>query len=134
MNIGVEITYLNSHLTIIGREIFRHALSKRGDQDPLPTRRPLPDLSEKIIDLALDGLDNDFRIHESRGPDDLLHDLSRGFRQFVSRRSSGDIKALLGKGLVFFKTEGTVVQGRRKSESIFHQGLLPGTVPTIHAD
>jgi hypothetical protein len=62
----------------IGGQVLGRALGQGGDEGPFPALRAVPDPGDEVLELALAGQDKDLGVHEARGPDDLLHDLSRG--------------------------------------------------------
>ena len=73
----MEIFDPDPSLTDIIRQILSHALCQRCDQDLIVAFHLLVDLSDEIVDLALHRTDLHSGVQQSRGPDDLLHDLPR---------------------------------------------------------
>ncbi|MCH8981834.1 hypothetical protein IH922_07430, partial [candidate division KSB1 bacterium] len=68
----MEVADAHTRLLQIVGEIFRHSLGEGGDQNPLTTSGPGAYLAQQIVDLALDRPDFDYRVDQSRGPNDLF--------------------------------------------------------------
>ena len=74
VDVGVKIADANAELLVELREVLRHPLRQRRDQDPLAARRPLPNLVQEIVDLPLHRTHVDGGVDETGRPDDLLDD------------------------------------------------------------
>ena len=73
VDLAVQVTHPQAEIEQVVGEVFGHLLGEGGDQHPLITLGPQPDLVHQIVDLALGRLDHDLRVDQPGGPDDLLH-------------------------------------------------------------
>ena len=90
------------------------------------------DLPQEVVDLALDGPDNDLRVHQARWADDLFNQLVADL-PLIGPGGCRDEDHLPDVGFEFGEGQRPVVQGRRQPEAEFHQGLFPGAVPAYMA-
>ncbi len=67
--------HLDPHLGQVIGQVLGHALGEGGHQRPLAAFDPLVNLMDQVVNLALGGLDDDLRVHQAGGADDLLHHL-----------------------------------------------------------
>ena len=131
LHIVVHIAHLDPRLGEVFGEILRHFLGQRRDQHALIARRPLVDLPNEIVDLPRHGAHFDSRIEQTRGTDDLLHDLV-GVVALIVRRGGGDIDRLPHPLLKLREFERAVVKRARQAEAVLHQIFLAGAVAVIH--
>ena len=129
----MEILHAHSHVAVVLCQLFRHSLGQGGDQDAIPLCDAVPDLSQKIVHLVLDGPHDNLRIHETRRPDDLLHHLAPRPLELVRSWGGRDVEELPHAVPEFVEGERPVVDGRRKSKAEFHQSLFPGSVAPVHS-
>ena len=115
---------------VIG-QIFRHFLGQGGHQAALALGDLGVDLADQIVDLTLHRANEDFRVQQTRGPDDLFHHLPRPL-PLVITGGGGDIDPLVDSVRKLLKFQGPVIKGRGQAEAVIHQGLFPGPVPTVH--
>ncbi len=128
----MEVAHPDPQVEIILGEIFRHPFRQGRHEDPFVPFNPLPDFPHQVVHLVAGRFDPDFRVHESRGTDDLLHQPGPGPLQLVSCRRGGHVDSLKGVGLELVEPQGPVVQGGRQAEPVRDQGFLPGPVPSEH--
>ena len=83
-------------------------------------------------DLALGGMDNDFRIDQSGWADDLLDDFPAGFFQLKFSRRGGDENHLVPHLLEFLELQRPIVQGAGQAEPVLDQHLLALPVAVVH--
>ena len=113
------------------RQVLSHLFGQCGDQHPLAALRPLPDLAQQIVDLALHRPNLDLRVQQTRGADDLLHHLACPL-PLVGPRGGGDIDGLVDAALELLEFQGAVIKGTGQAEAVLHQALLPGPVAVVH--
>ena len=113
-------------------EVLGHLLGERGDQGALAVLRPGADLVHQVVDLV-PGLPHlDLRIHDPRGPDDLLDD-PRRVGALEIPRSGRDHHHLRHDRQELVEGLGPVVERTRKPEPVLHERLLAGAVALVHA-
>ena len=117
---------------IIFRQFFRHSLGQGGHQDPFILLHPEPDLSQKIIHLILSSSNQNRRIDQPRGPDNLLYYCPPAPFHFIFSRCSGNIDSLMDPILKLREIQGSIIKGGGEPESKLNQSLLPGTIPPRH--
>ena len=127
----VHILHLDAGVFQIGGQVLRHLFGEGGDQHPLLPGRPVVDLADQIVDLALHGPHVDAGVQQSGGADDLLHDLPRPGALILPRRGR-DVHHLVDPLLEFLKFQRPVVKRAGEAEAVVHQGGLAGPVPVVH--
>ena len=85
VDVAVQVAHLDAEFQEVVREVLGHLLGERGDQDALVLLRARADLVHQVVDLALGRLDDDLRVDEAGGADDLLHDAVRRARARTCR-------------------------------------------------
>ena len=115
---------------VIG-QILRHFLGQGSHQAALALGDLGIDLADQVVDLPFYGANEDFRVQQARGPDDLLHHLARPLPLVVAG-GGGDIDPLVDSVGKLLKLQRPVVKGRGQAEAVVHQGLLSGPVPPVH--
>ena len=114
-----------------GGQILCHLFGQGGDEDALLPGCDLCDLAHEVVHLILDGPDLDLGVEQTRGADDLLHDLPRPL-QLIGRGRGGDADDLMDLGGEFVKGQGPVVKGGGQAEAVVHEGRLAGAVAVVH--
>ena len=132
VDVRMEVLHPDAEPFVVGGQVLRHPLGQGRHEDPLALRRPLADLAEQVVHLVGHGLDDDLRVHEARGPDDLLHDLPVGLSQLVGRRRRRDVDPLVREGLELVEAQRPVVEGGGEAETVVDEGLLPRPVAPVH--
>ncbi|OPY89290.1 MAG: hypothetical protein A4E73_03119 [Syntrophaceae bacterium PtaU1.Bin231] len=117
---------------VIAGEVFGHALGQRRHQHPFAASGAEADLGQEIVHLVLHRSDQDLRIGQARGPDDLLHDASLRLLHFVGGGSRRYVDGLPVEGLELFERQRAVVESGRKPETVLHERLLAGAVAAEH--
>ena len=112
-------------------EVLGHALGQRGDQDALVALDAGADLVEQVVDLALGGLDDDLRVDQAGGADDLL-DHAVGLAQLVLARGRREVHGLPDALEELVPLQRPVVHGRGQPEAVVHQGPLARHVALVH--
>ena len=133
VEVGVEP--LGAHPLFLqeAREVLRHPLRQRGDEDALPLLGPLADLDQQGRHLAARRLDAHHRVDEAGGPDELLdHFAARHGRLVVARRGR-DVHALAQLLLPLVEPQRAVVQGAGQPEPVLDQRALAAEVAGEHA-
>ena len=68
VDLGVQVPHADPHLDEVVGEILGHLLRERGDEDALGScSRPLADLLDQVVDLALRRADLDLGIDQPVG-------------------------------------------------------------------
>ena len=83
--------------------------------------------------MALHRANLHFRVHQTRGPDHLLHHHPGRLRQLIRPRCGRNVDRLMDAILELLEFQRTVVHGRGQPESVVHQVLLAAAVAEPHA-
>ena len=129
----MQIAGIDAHIAAILGQVFGHALGKGGHQHPLLAPDAFPAFSQQVFHLSLGGTQLHFRVHQPRGPDDLLGNDALGLVHLVFARCGRNVDHLMQQGTELVELQGTVVQGRGQAETIIHKGLLARAVAFEHA-
>ena len=86
-------------------QILGHFFGQRRDERALTLVRRGVDLADQIVDLPLDGADEDLRVEKTGGPDHLLSDLT-GAAALILRGRGGDIDGLMMRSVNSSKVSG----------------------------
>ena len=87
VDLGVEVLHPDAVLEEVVGEVLGHPLGQGGDQDALAALGPLADLAHQVVDLAGGRLQDDLRVDQAGGPDDLLDDVALGLAELVRARA-----------------------------------------------
>ncbi len=82
--------------------------------------------------MALCGMDDDFRIDQAGGTDDLLDDFAAGFFEFVFAGCRGDVDDLVPHRLEFLEFQRAIVERAGKTEAVIDQDRLTRAVAVVH--
>ena len=82
--------------------------------------------------MTLDGLQDNFGVHQSGGPDNLLHH-TISHTELVGARGSREIEFLAGPLEELIKPQRPVVHGAGQTETVFDQGSLARRIALIHS-
>ena len=113
-------------------EFLCHTFGKGGHKDSFTTMTTRQDLIHQVVDLVLAFADFNLRIQQSCRTDHLLNDHTFCLCQFEIGRGGTDVDYLINLFLELFKSQGTVVEGSRQTETIFHEITLTASVASIH--
>ena len=127
----MEVLHAHAAIRQVGGQVLGHALGQRGDQHPLALVHALADLLQQVVDLPLGGLDDDPRIDQAGGADDLLDDAVAALHLVVPR-SGGQVDGLPDAVLELGEGERPVVQGGRQAEAVIDQCALAGRIALVH--
>ncbi len=133
MNIRVQIHHLNPQRAVIIRQLLGHTLGEGRDQDACLPLDALANFIQQIVHLPGRRAHIDHRIHQTGGPNNLLHDNAAAHLQFIVRRRGRDIEDLVHPVAKLVKIERPVIHGRGQPEAVIHQVLLARAVAVIHA-
>lgn len=111
--------------------LLGHPLGERGDEDALVALGAALDLLEQVVDLALGRLDDDLRVDEAGGADDLLDD-AVGDAHLVAAGGRGEVDRLADALLELLPLERTVVHRRGQAEAVLDERALAGGVALVH--
>ena len=131
VDLGMQITHLDTVIGQVFAQLFRHALGQRGDEHTLVAPHPQVDLRHQVIDLIERRAHLEDRIDQSRGPNQLLDGLGR-VCLFVLARGGGNEDRLLHETLELDHLQRPVVQGRGQAESVLDQIFLARSIALEH--
>src|SRR5262245_55436699 len=112
----MQISDSDPQLLIVLSEILGHPFGQRRHEHPGTLSCTLSDFGQKIIDLAFDWPDLDWRIDQPRRTDDLLHDYATRHRQLVRPWRCRDEDGLPRPFFPFPERQRTIVERRRQPE------------------
>ena len=128
----MDVPVADADTVEILRQLFGHALGQRGDEYPLSLLGPELYLVHKVVYLIFGRPHGDGRVHQTRRPDELLHDGPFALGKLVVGRRSAHVNGSTRQRFELAEGEGTVVLGRREPETVLHEALLAGTVAAVH--
>ena len=128
----MQIAGLHAHVAAVVRQILGHTLRQGRDEHPLAMLDTLFALSEEVVYLALDRTHGNLRIHQPRGPDDLLGHKPLGGVELEAPRRGRHVDGLIHQIPELVKMQGSVIQSRRKAEAVVHERLFAGMVALVH--
>ena len=129
----MQVSDTNTKVRQIIGEIFGHLLGQRRDQNPFVIRRPCTNGFHEIVNLPLGWLDNNFRIDQARGANDLFDKLAASFSHFEIAGSGRQVHGLPDTLAEFFEGQGPVVQSGGKPETKVYEVPFPRSIPFEHA-
>ena len=127
----MQVLDLDAALGQVGREFLGHLLRQGGNEDTLVAFDANAHLLEKIIDLALGGLDDNERVDESRRANDLLDDTIGAF-EFVGAGGGREVDGLADALGELVPLERTVVHRGGQAEPVIDEGALTRHVSLEH--
>ena len=136
LHVAVQIVHFYFFLFEIRAEILRHALGERGHEHALVLGHTLLDARDEVVNLPARRLDRDLGIHKAGRANDLLHHLALrrlAHLYLIRTRRCRGINNLTNARIELLKTQRTVVDRRRQTESIIHQSFFPRRVAVEHA-
>ena len=81
VDVGVHVAHAHALFVHVFGEVFGHTLRQCRDQNAIALQRHLLAFGDDIIDLGLHRADDDRRIDEARGADDLFGEDAAGLLQ-----------------------------------------------------
>ena len=132
VDVGMDVTAADVQPGEVSVQLFRHAFGEGGHQYPLVAGRAAAYLFDEVIYLVEGGTYFDHGVGKAGGPDHLLHDDPFRALQLIFGRRGAHKDHLACQLFELLKFEGSVVDGRRQAEPIFHQHLLAGVVAAVH--
>ena len=130
-HIGVQVFHAHFQFAQVAGQALGHALGERRHQHAAALPRHLANFAQQVVHLIGGRADDDLRVEQARGADDLLHHLL-GALHLVGPGRGGDVDGLRDALLKFMELQGTVVERRRQAEAVVHQRALAGGVAVVH--
>ena len=127
----MHIFYLNAMVGEIIRQVLGHLLRQRCDQHALAPATAGVDLAQQVLDLPFHRLDDDTRVQQARGADDLFHDLC-GLCAFKIAGRGRNEHRLVQLRLKLLEFERAVVKCRRQAEAEVHKAFFAGVIAAVH--
>ena len=119
------------HAVQILGQVLGHALGERGDEGPIALLGREAHLGEDVVDLPLDGPQEYLRVHQARGPNDLLRHLGRA-GQLPGAGRGGHAEHLGDPLQKLVELQRSVVEGGGEPKAVLHQLLLAHPIPPVH--
>ena len=133
VDIRVHIAHADALLMHIFGEVFGHAFGERCDQRAIALQGRFATFGNEVIHLIFHRADDDGRVDQPRGADDLFGEHAACAFHFPFAGGGGDIDRLRAHCVPFFKPQRAVVDARWQAETIFGQGGFAVEVAFIHA-
>ncbi len=127
----MQIADLHARIVEIIGEILGHFLSQCRDQDSLVALNAESNRLQKIINLPLDGLDHNLRIHQARGTDNLLNH-AVGEPYLIRSWGRRKVELLAGPTEKLVKPKWSVIHGAGEAKAMLHEGPLSRGITLIH--
>ena len=128
----MQIFYADVHTFQISGQIFCHPFCQRCDQNLVLRRGFFPYLSDEVVNLAFNRTHNHLGIEKAGRTNHLLRAqylmlllILRGRRRYA--------EYLIEMVLKFRKGKRTVIERRRKTETVVDERRFSGAVAVIHA-
>ena len=114
-HIGMQVFHAHFQFAQIAGQAFSHALGERRHQHAAALPRHLANFAQQVVHLIGGRADDDLRVEQARGADDLLHHLL-GALHLVGAGRGGDVDGLRDALLKFMELQGRLsnAAGRRK--------------------
>ena len=132
VDVTVQVPHLDAVFGQVVGQLLGHALGQRGDEHALLHLDTIADLLQHIVHLVHSWAHLDHRVHQPRGPHQLLHHLAC-MGLLVSRWRGRDKDGLPHLGLELLELQGPVVQRAGQPKAVLHQRGLAGAVAVEHA-
>ncbi|MPM55714.1 hypothetical protein SDC9_102511 [bioreactor metagenome] len=127
----MQIANFYASLLQIFRQVFGHPFRQRSDQNSLTGSSYLIDFPKQIVNLPFNWSNFYHRIEQTCRSDNLFYNTVRFFKLIFSWRSR-NINCLITLLLKFIKSQWSVIESRRKPETMFNKHSFAGTVTSIH--
>ena len=131
VDVGVQVLDLDSPLGKVGGKFLGHLLGQGRHEDALVAFDTQAHLFEEVVDLSLRRLDDDKRVDEARGSDDLL-DHPVGALKLVGTRRRGQVDGLADARGELVPLQRTVVHRGGQAETVVDERSFAGHVPFEH--
>ena len=113
-------------------QVFGHALGQRGNQCPEACLSRLTAFIDAILHLIFNGLNLDWRVDESRWPDNLFGKHAARLFHFPTAGCCRNAHRLWAHNVPFVETQRPVVDAGRQAETIFGERQLAPMVTLCH--
>ena len=115
------------------RQVLGHALGQRGDEDAITFQRHFLALGHEVVHLGFHRADEDRRVDEAGGADDLLGEDAAGLVQLPLAGRGGDADGLRAHRVPLLEAQRPVVDAGGQAEAIFGERCLAVEVAPEHA-
>src|SRR5215471_17746442 len=128
----MQIAAAHADFREIFAEVFGHAFSERGDQNPFVFLRAYANFFQQIVYLAFDRPNLNLGIDKTGRANHLFGEPAAGTRHFVRTWRGRNVDDLIQAVLELFKIERTIIEGARHAETVVDERLFARTVAVIH--
>ena len=132
VDVRVQVADADADFAEISRQILRHALGERRDQNLILLLNLFVDLAEQVVNLALNRAHRDLRIQEAGRAYQLLR-AEQFMLRLVAVRRRRDKEHLIHALLEFREVQRAVVHGTRQAEAVLYERRLSRKVAVEHA-
>ena len=132
VELGVQVSNLDSVFPEVVGEVLREALGQRGDEGALAQLRALLDLGQQVVDLSFGGTHLHRRIDQPGRPHEHLRRALRA-PHLIRPGGGGDIDHVARALLPLLKAQRPVVERAGQAEAVLDQGGLARAVAAEHA-
>ncbi len=133
VDVGMQVAAADAGLVHVLDEILGHALGQHGDQHALAFLRAVLALGDQVVDLLLDGPDDDRRVDQPGRTDDLLDEDALRALHLPRAGRGADERRLRPQRLPFLELQRPVVDRRGQAETELSQHALAVEVAAEHA-
>jgi hypothetical protein len=133
LDVGMHVAHPNALFVHVFGEVLGHALGEHGDERPVAGGRHVAAFGDQVVDLVLDRADDDRRVDEAGGADDLFGEHAAGAAELPWAGRCRDVDGLGPHGVPFLEAQRPVVDARRQPEAELGQGGLAVEVAAEHA-
>ena len=133
LDLGMKVANAEPHFRVILRQVLRHSLGQRRDQNPFVAFGADPNLLHEGVHLAGNRPDLQLRISEPGGTDELLDDRASGFCKLVGTGCCRNADHLICAMFEFGEIQRPVVQGGREAEAVLYEGFLARAIAIVHS-
>src|SRR6185312_633203 len=131
-HLRVDVAAFDAQPVHIFCQLFGHALSKGGYQHTVAHLYRSIHFFQQVVNLVDHRAHLDNRVQQTGGAYYLLNHHAARFFQFKIAGGSAHINGLRGQALKFLEIKRAVIQRRRQTEAVIHEGYLPRAVAAIH--
>ena len=115
----------------IFRQVLRHPLGQRRDQHAFMPLGHAVALADQVVDLPLDGSNENLGVEQAGRADDLLGNLTGTLALKLARRR-GNVDCLSDLAFKLREGQRAVVKGARQTEAVIDKALLTAAVAGVH--
>src|SRR5579884_796305 len=132
LDVRVQVVNLDVQVFQVLGQVLGHLLGQRRHQHALALLHTLTYLADEVVNLASGRLDDNRRVYQAGGPDDLLDDLL-AVLALVGAGRGRDKEGLADALLELVPLERAVVSGRGQAKAVLDERVLAGLVAVVHA-